>query len=517
MQLISQPFMKFLFIITLLPALCSTAQTNAPVSEPTPDSSLLTPNSASAAPAAVAPGRAGAREAQSLMRGGNYQEAAEAFLSAARGADIAEAEEYRYNAAYAYYTANDMTNAVRTLRPLLTSRKNGARAGELLGKLLMESAQEKGAEDAEAKAEALEESARAFQRALRDTPQDERRDRNLTRATSPLAEARENAHIAKVLKEHGQTPPDQLLATMLTEQRALLDESASLFTNDAPAMIAKAEALAKRQQRQADLWIPLKQHVVQAVTNQQQQAQFAQQIELARDSMKGAASALQDILPEAAADTAQSEPIVYNFWKATALPPAALDEAILCQSNTLHKLNQRWLDTRDSQAEAAQLTQIFNQRFPEWADQYIQQSQADTNMPPFTAEDKDKIITITEHAMNLHTEIAQKTMQAQERRTLQEQTLKDLLEIRDLLPKQQSGQNQQNQQQQNQEQQQEQQEQEQQEQEEPQKPEEQEQKPETPQDVQELLRKALEREKEHEEEKKARMRKIPMAPNERDW
>jgi hypothetical protein len=35
--------------------------------------------------------------------------------------------------------------------------------------------------------------------------------------------------------------------------------------------------------------------------------------------------------------------------------------------------------------------------------------------------------------------------------------------------------------------------------------------------VQELLRKALEREKEHEEEKKERMRKMPMVPGERDW
>ncbi|HQA37979.1 MAG TPA: hypothetical protein PLW27_03675, partial [Kiritimatiellia bacterium] len=102
----------------------------------------------------VAPGRAGARDAQALLRKGRHAEAAEAFLSAARGADLQEAEEYRYNAAYAYYAAQDTTNAVQTLRSLLTSRKNGARAGELLGLILMDQARAKGAEDPQAKAKA---------------------------------------------------------------------------------------------------------------------------------------------------------------------------------------------------------------------------------------------------------------------------------------------------------------------------------------------------------------------------
>jgi hypothetical protein len=71
---------------------------------------------------------------------------------------------------------------------------------------------------------------RAFQRALRDAPQDARRDRNLTRAVAPLPEARESARIAKVMAEHGQTPADRLMGTLLAEQRALLEESAVLFT-----------------------------------------------------------------------------------------------------------------------------------------------------------------------------------------------------------------------------------------------------------------------------------------------
>ena len=512
----------------LLFSLAAHAQTNStlgprlPAAVPAPpsDSASDTNSVAQPPPIVVEPGRAGARTAQAWLRQGKYTQAAEGFLSAARGADIEAAEIYRYNAAYAYAMATNFDSAAQTLRPLLTSKKNGARAGELLGKLLMEKAKEKGAEDPAAKAESLEEAATGFQRALRDTPQDERRNRNLTRSVSPLPEARETAHIAKVMKEHGQTSPDQLMGTMLAEQRAILEESYTALTNDAPKLIGTCEALAKRQEKQADLWIPLKQHMLQAVTNQQQQAQFAQQIELARDSMKGATAALQDLLPEAANDTAQIEPLVYAFWKAVAPPPTAIDEDILCQSNAITKINARYLENRDTQAEALQLTQLFRARFPEWSKQYQQQSKADTNMPPFTAEDQAKIEEIAAHAEKLQTEIADKKTLGNERRSLQEQALKDLLEIRDLLPKQ-KGQGQQNQmqqqQQQNQDQQQQQQDQQQEQKKEEEKKEEEQKKPDTPQDVQELLRRALDREKEHENDKKEKMRKMPMSPSERDW
>jgi Ca-activated chloride channel family protein len=472
-------------------------------------------------PVVVEPGRAGARTAQSWLSKGKYAEAAEGFLSAARGADMEESETYRYNAAYAYYRAKDLDKASETLRPLLTSKKNGARAGELLGKLLMEKAKEKGAEDPAAKAEALEEAASGFQRALRDTPKDERRNRNLTRSVSPLPEARETAHIGKVMKEHGQTSPDQLMGTMLAEQRAILEASYPAFTNEAPLLISTCEALAQRQEKQADLWIPLKQHMLQAVTNQQQQAQFAQQIELARDSMKGATAALQDLMPEAASDTAQVEPLVYAFWKAVAMPPAAIDEDILCQSNAIQKINARYLENRDTQAEALPLTKLFRERFPAWAKQYQQQAQADTNMPPFTAEDQAKIEEIAAHTEKLQAEILEKKPSESERRVLQQQALKNLFEIRELLPKQkgqgQQQQQQNQQQQQKQDQQQQQQEQKQEEKKEEKQEQKQEQQKEAPKDVQEMLRRALDREKEHENDKKEKMRKIPMSPSERDW
>ncbi len=500
-------------ILTLLAPPSLHASTNQ-------NSEAAAPEAAAVAPKAVvvAPGRAGARTAQAWLNRGDYAKAAEGFLSAARGAELDEAETYRFNAAYAWYKGDDTTNACSTLRSLLNSKAMGARAGELLGKILYDEAHtDRSAEEPATQLKQMEEAAAAFQRSLRETPEDERCNRNLTRAVDPLKELRINAHIAEVLKEHGQSQPDGLIGTMLAEQRNLMDESFTLFTNSAPIMISSAEALAARQKKNADLWIPLKQQLLQAVTNQQEQAVLNQQIELGRDSMAGTAAAFEDILPEAAQESAQIEPLIYNFWKMVAPPNSIIDEDILYQSNTLAKIDRRYLESRDSQLEARELTSMFIERFPPWADQYIQQAQSDTNMPPFTAEDKAAIEELAAHASKLQGEIIDRKLSAAEARPLQEQALAELLEIREKLPKNPDSQQQQQQQQQQQEQEQPPQEQppEEQKEEKPPEPKESQEKP--PEDIQELLRRALEREKEHEEDKKKQMRNIPMLPSEKDW
>ncbi len=481
-------------------------------------------------PIVVAPGRDGARVAQAWLKQGKYREAAEGFLSAARGADKDEADRYRYNAAYSYYQAKNTDKCLETVRPLLASKKFVARAGELMAKLQMEQAKGKGAEDPAAKYDALKDAAMGFQLALREAPKDERCNQNFSRAAWPLPEARESAHIAKVLKEHEKTTSDQLLGRMLKEQRKLMDESYSLFTNEAPEMVRLADALSVRQEKQADLWIPLKQQVIQAVTNQQQQAQVLQQVELTRDMMKGSSEALADLLPESVGEVAQSEPAVYQLWKAVVAPPNLVEEDIVCQSNAIKKLAARYLQERDTQPETLQLTKLFSQRFPEWAKQYVEQAKSNTNMPPFKAEDQAKIQELATHTEKLQEEILDPKTKAIDRLGLKQQALKNLLEIRDLLPKnpsssqnqqqqdQQQDQQQQDQnKQQDQQQQQEQQKQEQQQQQEQQQEQQEKKKDEAPKDVQELLRRALEREKERENEKKERMNRLPMSPSERDW
>ena len=496
-----------------------------------------TPSQAAVAPS-VKVGREGAREAQALYRRGKMEEAAKAYLDAARGVEADEAATYRHNAAVAYFEASDYTNATETLLPI--ARLQGrAEDAELLAFCQYKAAEAAGTNLA-AKVEALEESAQGFQQALRGAPDDERRQRNLARLLATLPEAREEAHIAEVMERLGKIPPDQLLSQMLREQRAIFEETPAALTNSAPAMIPAMEALAKRQREQADAWIPLKEAMIASpsITNEQQRAMVAQLVEQSRDAMRAAAGQLRDLDGMAVQATAACEPVIYGLWRDTAMPPPLLDEAIALQMNALANPKSPVFPIRPDQPEAAALMQGFSERFPQWADQMQQQAQADTNAPSFTAEDRAEIERLTAEVLDLHGKIAQTTEPAE----LQRQALDDMIKIRELLPKQsnqsQSQQQQNQQQQQDQDQQQDQQNQNQEDQDQQQSEQEQQQqeqesedeqqqeqqpqpldekKDEPPPDVQEMLRRVLQREKDHEEQKKRQNQQIPMRPDERDW
>jgi Ca-activated chloride channel family protein len=212
------------------------------------------------------------------------------------------------------------------------------------------------------------------------------------------------------------------------------------------------------------------------------------------------------------------------------MPPAAMDEDLVAQSNA-------WLDVeafngRSWQQDALDYTRAFRGKFPAWARAYEQQAQSDTNRPPFTAEDQAKISALATELEKLQLECVEKSLPPG-----QEKSLEIINQIRELLPKdpnggqsQQQNQNQdqqqnqsqqnqdQNQQNQNQDQQQDQQDQQQDEDNQQQDDSEggEEENPEE-QEVDAVLKKAQERSDEHEAEKKARMRKAPLPPNERDW
>ena len=487
----------------------------------------------------VPPGREGARIAQSLYRKGDFAAAAEAYLSAARGVEADEAAQYRHNAAVAYFEAGDFTNATETLLPIarLPGHEDDA---ELLARCHFDAAANAGT-NLPARVDALEQSANGFQQALRGAPDDERRKRNLARALSVLPAAREEAHIAEVLAQHGSTPPDQLLDRMLREQRAIFEETPVALTNQAPAMIAAMEALAKRQRVQSDLWIPLKAAMLQSpsITNAQQQAMVAQLVEQSRDAMRGAAGQLRDLDGMAMQSTASCEPAIYGLWRDTAMPPPLLDEAIALQTNALVNPKSPVFPIRPDQPEAAALMTFFGERFPQWADQMQQQAQADTNAPSFTPEDRAEIERLLAETQELHRQIAGSAEPGQ----LQRQALDNMLRIRELLPKQnnsgqpppqqdqnqdqqdQDQQSQDNQQDEKQQQDQSQQDQQPEQQDEQQNQEQQDQQPqpleekkdEPPPDVQEMLRRVLQREKDHEEEKKRQNQQMPMRPDERDW
>ncbi len=469
------------------------------------------------APTVTAGGRAAAREAQSLYRRGKYREAADTYVSAARGADAEEAQTYQFNAALALVRLHAGQEAIVLLEPILHAPRAGDRAAELLGAAAFQTAAAtNGPDAAEARLQALETAGAAFQQALRNQPQESRRRQNLARASQQLPALREETRIARILREKGQTPPDQLLAGMLQEQRAFLHEVPAAFTNEVPELIRQLESLADRQECNRDLWVPLKRAVLQspALTNVQQRAEFERLVESARDTMQNAADRLRDLDPEACPFLTRCEPTVYLFWRGMTTPPGLIDEDIALQSNVLTRADQPIVPYRPDQPEAMALTRDFQKRFPAWADQMAKTAQSDTNAPTLKPADRAEIERLT-----------CETIPLQEKPTSvgQRQSLKNLLRIRELLPKQQQSQQQQQQQQQKQPQ--------------PQKPQEQKQpppqqpkdKPEQkqepqeppreppPKNVQDLLQRALQREKEHETDKRRQAEKVPLLPGERDW
>jgi hypothetical protein len=224
-----------------------------------------------------------------------------------------------------------------------------------------------------------------------------------------------------------------------------------------------------------------------------------------------------------------------RFLKLTAMPPAAMGEDLICQSNA-------WLDVeafngRSWQHDALDYTRAFRAKFPAWAQAYEQQAQADTNKPPFTAEDQAKISALATELEKLQIECCEKILPPK-----QEKALELIGQIQKLLPKDKNGggqgqgrpppqndkndnkdkqdQNRKDGQDQQQDQQQDQRQNEEQDKEEDKKDEsagEDEKKDGKDQELEAVLKKAQERNDEHEAEKKARMRKAPLPPNERDW
>ena len=423
-----------------------------------------------------------------------------------------------WNEGVEYYRAGDVTNALRVLRPLILTKSHGARAAEVVAKLEYEKGN-------------LEEAANAAQIALRAAPDDAKANRNFTRATDRLPAIREEEHLKAVLKAAEGKDPGAMLLAATKDCRALMAESGAYRTNRAEKAVALADALSKRAERLSDSWIPVRELIAQSVTNEEQAATISAQIDAARKKTKEAAKKLGDLDPEAYPLLSDAEHDFTRFVKLTVMPPAAMDEDLAAQSNA-------WLDVeafngRSWQQDALDYTRAFRAKFPAWARAYEQQAQSDTNKPPFTAEDQAKVSALATELEKIQLGCVDKSLPPE-----QEKALEIINEIRELLPKdpngggqnqqqQQKNNQQQNQNQQNQNQQQNQDQQQQQDEQQDQgddknddnknEPDEGDQQDAEDQEVEAVLKKAQERSDEHEAEKKARMRKAPLPPNERDW
>ena len=441
-----------------------------------------------------------------------------AFLLAAVEPAMTDGEVW--NEGVEYYRAGDVTNALRVLRPLILTKSHGARAAEVVAKLEYEKGN-------------LEEAANAAQIALRAAPDDAKANRNFTRATDRLPAIREEEHLKAVLKAAEGKDPSAMLLAATKDCRALMAESGAYRTNRAEKAVALADALSKRAERLSDSWIPVRELIAQSVTNEEQAATISAQIDAARKKTKDAAKRLSDLDAEAYPLLSDVEHDFTRFVKLTVMPPAAMDEDLVAQSNA-------WLDVeafngRSWQQDALDYTRAFRAKFPAWARAYEQQAQSDTNKPPFTAEDQAKVSALATELEKIQLGCVDKSLPPE-----QEKALEIINEIRELLPKdpngggqnqQQQQKNDQQQQQQNQQQQQknDQQQGQQQQQDEQQdqgddknddnkdEPDEGDQQDAEDQEVEAVLKKAQERSDEHEAEKKARMRRAPLPPNERDW
>ena len=443
-----------------------------------------------------------------------------AFLLAAAEPSV-QTDGEAWNEGVEYYRAGDVTNALRVLRPLLLSRTHGARAAEVVAKLEFEKGD-------------LEEAASAAQIALRAAPDDPKANRNFTRATDRLPALREEEHLKAVLKAAEGKDPGALLLAATKDCRALMAESGTYRTNRAEKAVALADALSKRAEKLADAWIPVRELIAQSVTNEEQAATIAAQIDAALFLRQESAQKLGDLDPEAYPLLSDAENDFTRFVKLTVMPPAAMEEDLVAQSNA-------WMDVdafngRGWQQEALDYTRAFRAKFPAWAKAYEQQAQSDTNKPPFTAEDQAKVSALATELEKLQIGCVDKSLPPD-----QEESLRIINEIRELLPKDKSGggqsqqqqqknnqeqqnrqqqkQNDQQQNQQNQDQQQDQnngQDEKDDQQKDDQEGDEGEENPED-QEIEAVLKKAQERSDEHEAEKKARMRKAPLPPNERDW
>ena len=425
-----------------------------------------------------------------------------------------------WNAGVDSYRSGDVTNALRVLRPLMLSKTHGARAAELVAKLEHERGNR-------------EEAASAAQIALRSNPADSRLQRNFTRAGDGLLQYRETKRIEKILKESQGKDPGSMLISATKDARALMAESGTYRTNAAERAVALADSLSKRAEILADVWIPVRQAITQAVTNEEQAAKIMAHIESAQQKTGKFAKELSDLDGNAYSTASDVEHDFTRFLKLTVMPPPAMGEDLLCQSNA-------WLDVesfngRSWQHDALDYTRAFRAKFPAWAQAYEQQAQADTNKPPFKAEDQAKISALATELEKIQLECCEKNLPPK-----QEKALELIRQIQELLPKdgnggggngQQPQQPQNNKDKQDQKRQEEnkdndRQEQQQQPQDGQQDKEDdkdedagkdEEKQEEKDQELEAVLKKAQERNDEHEAEKKARMRKAPLPPNEKDW
>ncbi len=503
----------------------------------------------------VPSGREGGRIAEKLYRSGQYIEAANAYIKASDEASGNMKHTLLYNAAAAFYRAKRYQDAAALLRRLSSQRKPPERTRQLLAAALHKHALDISPDNSTnslRRAGLFKESADAFAAAIREEPENETLRHDASLASEKYKQASKQARKIQAMEKYGKTPPFSILDTMLNEERAIIENMKQAFTNDSPEQIYRLEELAARQRDAADLWIPLRnllERTTQASTNELAAQQVAALQEISNSTeqyMRKTARQLKDMDTSACGYADSAERRIYGFWKQMAPYRKLLDENMYRQTNSI-VLNRKAdgsrttaSETLTQQQECADLSELFAERFAASAktnapDQGAEPGQAGA----LTDEKKKEILELAAMAGKQQNQAAQLITQGNHTRALanQEEAYRILEKIRDMLPpEKKEGRNQRkkddkqrdqqkkqdnepepdnkseqpqpdNQQQPFEEKQQQ------------EKTEEQQQPGEkdTEEDVRQILRKALQRQREHELEKKRRRTRTLLQPFEKDW
>ena len=435
-----------------------------------------------------------------------------------------------WNEAVEAYRSGEKAQSLERARTLLLSRTHGSRAAELTARLAMERVQDRSETNSLA---FHEEAARAAQIALRANPTDKRANENFSRTLAGLAEQRDAHHIQDVLMKAGQKDPGSELDQMVRGFRQLMGELTVVPTSGVEC-VARADAQEAKLKSIADQWLGLGTALAQAVTNQEEMATLTDRLQQSRQRTLMAAEKASNLDQGAYSDLAQVETDAFGLMKRVLNPPAALQWGYETQSNAWQDVAR--VNDHDWQADALDFTHLFRTGFPAWAKAYEQQAASQTNMPPFTAEAQEKVKILAEELEKVQSDLIGKALPPE-----QEKALALIEEIQKLLPQSPSNggqssnpnagqgqnQNQQNDknksdsdakdQKDNESQENNDTEANQEDSDEKNTPKADEKPSEDESTLEQMLKSAQERSDEHEEDKKRRMRKIKMLPNERDW
>jgi len=514
-----------------------------------------------ASSADVPAGRDGARFAQKRYRQGDYAGAADAYLKAAADATRKSQLDFRYNAATALFRDGQLEEAADLLRQLShTSGSHQGKTAQGLGASLFRASQTLKADDSETREKRLRllrEAADAFRLGARELPEDEVARRNVSVAIDQLQEQELEAKISELTEKYQSSGPEKVAAEMLAMQREINLGIRRAMTNASPSRIGELEALAEKQENNADLWIPLKGKLMAAFEqagSKQSPAEVNQAIEATRENMLEAAGTLRDLDPNSDQVAQQSEAAIYQLWKAIAPPESILGEDLRQQTNVIIATvtpAEAVIPPQFApmfQEEARELTRLFASKFSQVTPE--ETAPADplstngvTQAPQGSGIDAETHAKIMDLAMQAEATqgAAMKLFESDEltKSLLQQQlSFKILKEIEALLPKPPPQESQQDAQQQPKEQ--DEQEQEEAPQEEPEEsPEEPQQMPPEPEDrpeeeepeaaeaeeqpdlpedeVRRLLEQALQREREHEAEERKRRDSKSSSSMGRDW